>query len=96
MSEHTPTPWAIDCSDSRVWCKLLLVNGKCIGYFRTDEDTNFAFKACNNHDALVSALNAFVEEGVEHTCDECGGDLEDCPDDCCLRIGRAVLTAVKS
>ncbi len=40
---------------------------------------------------VVAALAGVLPDGIEDTCDECGGDEAQCPKDCCIRIGKGVL-----
>lgn len=43
------------------------------------------------NERLRAALLEFVDQGCELSCDECGGEPEDCPESCPVRRGRAAL-----
>jgi hypothetical protein len=68
MTEHTPTPWAVEDTG----CGIEIVSGNFVvaeilpadGKDPTDQDrANAAFivRACNAHDELVRALEAIAE-----------------------------------
>jgi len=65
--QHTPTPW--DLQTLRV--SLVPVMIRVNGYTKETAEANAAFivRACNNHDALVGALQSLFEHcAMVHKC----------------------------
>lgn len=99
MSKHTPTPWEVT-RGKVIWIDSIY---EATGPIATlipevegvdDQDANAVFivKACNNHDALVSALGGLLTECALAAMDGVSvpADSEAC------RLSRHALKAVKS
>jgi len=66
--QHTPTPWNLQTLRVSLVPVMIRVNG----YTKETAEANAAFivRACNSHDALVGALQDFIDAATESSKNE--------------------------